>query len=460
MRSSNGIFRRSIPSSSAPVSRWDCQSGFGDVNVGEYMKSELAQQKRGKLTTWSVPLTYVLATLLVGMLFPRLEHYLLPNLVSTMSAPAAMGICGAVASGMIALTGIVFSLTFVMVQFSATAYSPRLVLWVARDPVVGHAIGVFTGTFLYALIILGWVDRNISGKVPLISGWMVFVLLLASMAMFICLIERIGLLKVSRMLIFTGDHGRRAIHELYTPENSVSVSNKQDDYRAMSVTQTLRYVGRPQVVQAVQVDRLVKLATESGGVIEVTAAVGNSIVEMGPLLQVYGAREKLDEQALREAIEIGDERTFEQDPKYAIRLLVDIAIKALSPAINDPTTAVQVLDQIEDLLVRLGHRHLEIGHYRDEQGGLRLVVPFPTWEDFLRLALDEIRFCGANSVQVMRRMMALIKGLLGALPVERHDALRKWERRVQATIARTFPDDEDKQRAAVADRQGLGLSDT
>jgi uncharacterized membrane protein len=180
---------------------------------------------------------------------------------------------------------------------------------------------------------------------------------------------------------------------------------------------------------------------------------------MASLLQVYGARDKLDEQALRQTIEIGDERTFEQDPKYALRILVDIAIKALSPAINDPTTAVQALDQIEDLLLRLGRRHLEIGHYRDSQGALRLVVPFPTWEDFLRLALDEIRFCGAGSVQVTRRMMALIKSLLAVLPAERHEALRNWERRVQGTIARTFADDEDKRDAAVADRQGLGLGE-
>src|SRR6516162_5599072 len=185
------------------------------------MTAKTTQKRKKELTTWTIPLTYVLTTLIVGMLFPRLEHYLLPDLVSTMSAPAAMGICGAVASGMIALTGIVFSLAFVMVQFSATAYSPRLVLWVARDPVVSHALGIFIATFLYALIMLGWVDRNASGKVPLVSSWMVFVLLLASMAVFIALVERIGLLKVSRMLIFTGNHGRKAINETYPPEKPV-----------------------------------------------------------------------------------------------------------------------------------------------------------------------------------------------------------------------------------------------
>ncbi len=423
------------------------------------MNSKAAQKRKKEIGTWAIPLTYVALAFIFGMLFPRLEHYAFPHLVSTMSAPAAMGICGAVASGMIALTGIVFSLAFVMVQFSATAYSPRLVLWVARDPVVSHALGMFIATFVYALILLGWVDRNTSGKVPLISSWGVFVLLLASMGVFMALIERIGLLKVSRMLIFTGNHGRKAIDELYQPGVEVQSGAEKEAYREMAVMQILRHTGRPQAIQAVRADDLVELAAGSGAVIEVTEAIGDSVLEMAPLLRVYGAKATIDEQALRGTIELGDERTFEQDPKYAIRLLVDIAIKALSPAINDPTTAVQALDQIEDLLFRLGRCGLAIGHYRDRQGVLRVVIPFPSWEDFLRLALDEIRFCGANSVQVTRRMMALIKSLLAVLPPERHAALRHWERRVQATILRTFEDNEEKRDAAVADRQGLGVGD-
>jgi uncharacterized membrane protein len=306
---------------------------------------------------------------------------------------------------------------------------------------------------------LGWVDRNGSGKVPLVSSWMVFVLLLASMAVFIGLVERIGRLKVSRMLIFIGDHGREAINELYAPNPSVLARTEKQDFRKMAVTQTIAYAGRPQVIQAVQVATLVTLASEAGSVIEVTAAIGDSIFETAPLLRVYGGSSKLDEAALLAAIQIGNERTFEQDPKYAVRLIVDVAIKALSPAINDPTTAVQALDQIEDLLLRLGRCHLQRGHYLDEQGALRLVVPFPTWEDFLRLALDETRYCGASSVQVTRRMMALIKNLLAVLPPERHAALSHWERRIQATILRTFQDAEEKEEAAVADRQGLGVSE-
>jgi uncharacterized membrane protein len=175
------------------------------------------------------------------------------------------------------------------------------------------------------------------------------------------------------------------------------------------------------------------------------------------LLRVHGGTRAFDERALRAAFVLGGQRTFEQDPKYAIRLLVDIAIKALSPAVNDPTTAVQALDQIEDLLLRLGSRRLEIGAFRDRAGALRLVVPHPEWEDFLTLAFDEIRYCGATSVQVMRRMRALAADLIRALPPERHEALHHQQQRLDASITQSFHDVGEQQEASVEDRQGLGI---
>src|SRR6185503_16980756 len=148
-----------------------------------------------------------------------------------------------------------------------------------------------------------------------------------------------------------------------------------------SHAQIVAHHGPPLAVEAIEVAALVRLATSARAVINVLAAVGDTVVESTPLLRVDGAREAIDERLLRGAMTLGVERTFEQDPKYVIRILVDIAIRALSPAINDPTTAVQALDQIGDLLLRLSHRRLEIGAFHDERGQLRVLVPFPTWED-------------------------------------------------------------------------------
>src|SRR5882672_5945455 len=197
------------------------------------------RQRWLKLTGWLIPRAYVGVTLLVGMVFPRLEHRFMPELVSTMSAASMMAIGSSIASGMLALTGIVFSLAFVMVQFSATAYSPRLVLWIARDPVVSHAIGIFSATFLFAVSALAWLDRGGSGKVPFLSAWIVVVLLLASVGMFVGLINRIGMLQINRMLIFTGDQGRNVIETLYEPLGSSSVTTQPDNYARSLPAQTL-----------------------------------------------------------------------------------------------------------------------------------------------------------------------------------------------------------------------------
>jgi uncharacterized membrane protein len=119
---------------------------------------------------------------------------------------------------------------------------------------------------------------------------------------------------------------------------------------------------------------------------------------------------------------------------------------------------VQALDQIEDLLIRLGRRRLEIGAYHDAGDKLRLLILYPSWEDFLRLAFDEIRFYGASSIQVMRRMKSLLSELIDVLPEERRAALRYWLERLQSTVARTFSDQQDHLNASTADRQGLGRS--
>jgi uncharacterized membrane protein len=136
-----------------------------------------------------------------------------------------------------------------------------------------------------------------------------------------------------------------------------------------------------------------------------------------------------------------------------------VAIKALSRAINDPTTAVQTIDQIEDLLRRLGGCELDAGYAKDAEGGLRLVFPMPTWEDYLTLAFDEIRQYGATSVQVMRRLRSALVGLMDCLPnTERADAVRQYLDHLDLAIERSPLDAEDRVMARQEDRQGLGLS--
>jgi uncharacterized membrane protein len=405
------------------------------------------------------PLLYAAGALALGMAVPRLEAAFLPDLVAPMGAGPAIALLSAIASGMLPLTGLVFSLAFVMVQFSATAYSPRLVAWLAGSTMMTHSLGIFTATFVYALAALGWVDRGGTGKVPLLTVWVAIVLLLVSVVFFVLLVEKLGMLQISRVLAYAGDQGRAVIERDYAPLGEGELKTGGAAAAELPVqTQVVLHRGGPAVIQAIDVPRLVALAEREGAVVAMAWAVGDTLIDGMPLLRLHGGGWPVAESRLRRLVRLGSERTFEQDPKYAIRILVDIAIKALSPAINDPTTAVQALDQVEDLLLRLARVDLSAGRVRDGRGRLRLVFPVPKWEDFLVLAFDEIRYCGANSIQVMRRMRALLQDLSEQVPSERRAALQRYLERVDNGIRRTFEDGDDRKDALEEDRQGLGLS--
>lgn len=410
------------------------------------------------MPTWCIPLGYAVTAILLGVTLPRIEAAFLPTWRTGMSASVAVALYSCIATGMITLTGIVFSLAFVMVQFSATAYSPRLVLWMSRDPLVSHAIGVFTATFLYAIAALAWVDRQGSGRVPFFSGWLVVGLLLASVGVFVGLVQRLSRLQINHVLAFTGDFARQIIDVMYPPLERPIMPQDVSSFRRIPVTQKVTYHGPPRVIQSLDVAALITLAERANAVIEMSSAVGDTLVEGTAMLRIYGGRQLIREHDLKKTIRTGAQRTFEQDPKYSIHLLADIAIRALSPAINDPTTAVQALDQIEDLLLRLGNRRLEIGAIHDQAGSLRLVIAVPIWEDFLDLAFSQIRSYGATSMQVMRRMKALLSDLIDALPEERRPEIRHQQKRLDITIARSFPDIEDQIEASAEDREGFGAT--
>ena len=417
-----------------------------------------SKANRMHISPWLVPMVYAVTAIVAGMVLPRIENLFFPHLKAELSIDAAIALYSSIASGMMALTGIVFSLTFLMVQFSATAYSPRLVMWIARDPVLSHALGVFSATFLYAIAALSWLDRGNSRKVLFISAWAVIALLLASVGMFIALIQRVGLLQINRMLLFTSQQGRKVIESLYGQLGPSSGKSRILSNIKALPTQVLLHHGRPQSLQEIDFKTLVHLARQNDARVEVVVAVGDTVLEGMSLLYLFGGEGRIPETQLRKAFALGDERTFDQDPKYAIRLLVDIAIRALSPAINDPTTAVQTLDQIGDLLARLGERHLEIGEFYDDAGCVRVVAEFPSWDDFLHLGFEEILAYGAKSVQIMRRMKALVVDLLAVLPAERHAALKYWRERLQTSIGRSFEDAEEKISASAEDRQGIGIT--
>jgi uncharacterized membrane protein len=350
-----------------------------------------------------------------------------------------------------------------MVQFSAVAYSPRLVRMFINDQTLYHSIGVFSFTFIYAFFALGWIDRNGTGKVPGYSIVLVGIMLAASMFLFVRMIQRVVDLQIAPVLRSVGDKGREVIEACYRPlepeQNAAPELKRIEGSHLGAPCRTVTYTGHPRMVTRLEVNALVSEARAGGAVIAMACGVGDTLVNDDIVMRVHGATSLFSEENAVQAVHLGVERTIEQDPKYPIRILVDIAIRALSPAINDPTTAVQAIDQIEDLLRRLIRKDLDSAHIGDSQGDLRLILLLPSWQDYLALAFDEIRQYGANSIQVFRRLRSALSELANISPTAtRADITRRYLKQLDLGVDHSQFDSEDKQKAMQEDRQGLGLS--
>jgi uncharacterized membrane protein len=220
----------------------------------------------------------------------------------------------------------------------------------------------------------------------------------------------------------------------------------------------IRHRGTSAIILAVNVQDLVAEAQRIDAVIELAPRVGDFVPSGEPLFIVHGGTGNVEERRLLGAVALGPERTIDQDSTFAFRVIVDIAIKALSKAINDPTTAVLAIDQLHRLLRMVGGRHLREEQVVDDAGQLRVVFPTPNWDDFLQLAFSELRLYGTENFQVARRLRAMINNLMQALPESRRPSLRIELELLDRSIEQNYLFPEDRALARTPDMQGLGGS--
>jgi uncharacterized membrane protein len=198
------------------------------------------------------------------------------------------------------------------------------------------------------------------------------------------------------------------------------------------------------------------VADQTGGFVDVVPVVGEYLAPGRVVLRISGARADAEPRLVRRVFVLARQRTVDQDPAFVLRMLVDIAIRALSPAVNDPTTAVQVLDRVETLLVELAGRHPGPSIVVDDDGRARARVRAPRWSAYVELGLMEIRRYGADSPQVARRLTALYDRL-GEVAADGERGRVDLERRLLAeAVVAAFPDAEERRIAERADRLGLG----
>ncbi len=412
-----------------------------------------------RTSLWVIPVAFVAFAVVVGLVVPEIDRASESSLSFPFGAGAAIAALSAIAGGMITFTGFVFSVLLVAIQFGSSQFTPRLLGALFRRNEVKVAIGSFVATFTYALLVLASTARGDDPDfVPTLSVTVAIAFLLLSVAMFLRLFQSVGHdLRAGSLLDDAGRIGIELIEETYpregVPDETTVRAAPQtpDEDRSRHVD----HRGRAHVLLAADFEGIAAAAQRVGATVYFEAAVGDFVATGAPLFRVVERGARLDDDQLLSAVAFGAERTVQQDLPFVFRILVDIASKALSPGVNDPTTAVQALDQIEDLLVLLAVRDLSVGEIRDADGHPRVRWPVPSWDGYLVLALTEIRQFGEGSAQISRRMLALLDRLDEVVPEGRRAAVDRQRTLIEASVERAFAPAE-RAEALVPDHQGIG----
>jgi uncharacterized membrane protein len=402
---------------------------------------------------WVFPVLSSLAAIVVVRLLHWIEKEM--GWDSPVDADTARAVLGTMASSL--FTSIVFVCTalLVAVQLASAALTPRIIALVFRDPVTKHSLTLLVFTFMFSLA----AQLRIRSSVPLLTAHTAVYISLLSLGVFFYLIDHLGkALRPSGALRAVAAQGRRVIESVYPREFTESSGRAEPETPRVLEEKPTAVIASliDGVVVAFDEVGLLSLAQRADCVIELVPQVGDHVTVGDPLFRIYRGDEEVLSEALQHSIAVGQERTFQQDPTLAFRLMVDIASKALSPAINDPTTAVLALDQIHHLLGTVGRRDLDTGYVRDSEGRLRLVYRTPDWEDYVWLAVTEIRHFGGESIQIARRLRAMLDNLSRRLPKARTELLQQELALLRRSAERAFAEPEDRALAEVSDYQGVG----
>ena len=402
---------------------------------------------------WILPAVSIPAALLTVSLLTSYERAI--GSLATVSAETVRAVMTMVAASTFTLVVLVSSAVLLAVQLASAQLTPRIIALIYRNPQQKLIFALFIFTFTFSCSVLA----RIEDSAPRIATYVAAYGFLANLILFILLIDRIGkMLRPSSAVRGVALMGRAAIRTVYPsllqeefvpPASLEAITDKNPGVLISEIDGA---------VLAFDLKGLVALGQRYNCVIELVPEVGQFIASGDPLFRIHKGGGAIPHSSLRNSVAIGAERTLEQDPLFAFRILVDIASKALSPAINDPTTAVLAIDQIHHLLRDVGKRYLAEGREANRDGQIRLVYRTPNWEDFVLLGTTEVRQYGRDSIQVQRRLRAMLKDLVETLAPRRAPVLQKELALLATSSKRTFPDLDDQNLAEFGDLQGIGGS--
>jgi uncharacterized membrane protein len=391
------------------------------------------QEKRSSF--WFVPVVIVLDAVALAILLITVDATVNLHVVERWPlffgacASGARGLLTAVASSMITVAGVVFSITIVALSLTSSQYTSRVLRNFMRDRVNQNVLGVFVGIFAYCLVVLRTIRGGDEGAfVPALAVLMGLILAFVGIAFLIYFIHHISISIQASSIIAKAAHETLAAVDHWFPKAlSEDADEDVDRYRAMSFAEQVwpavpaRKTG---YIESINRNALLYLAQERQTIVRMERGIGEFVAEGAPLVSVADSAclDEKTEAELNAVYVISSQRTVDQDAAFGIRQIVDIALKALSPGINDTTTAVMCVDYLTAILVRLAARRIATSHWMDDQGELRVMARGPSFEGLLNEAFDQIRQNAENNVAILLRLL----GALRTIAVLTPSPNRRW----------------------------------
>ncbi|MFD4256275.1 DUF2254 domain-containing protein [Streptomyces sp. NPDC058534] len=418
-------------------------------------------------TFWFAPTAAMVGVFVVWLVAQELDAALVRSLqdggdYDTLAellrfADDAKTVVSAVGSAMMTFIGVVFSISLVAVQMASGQFTPRVVRLFVRSRITKATFAVFLATFVLTLLVLtsydSTPDPRAATSVPLVQSVLTLLMVALSLLLFVMYVNgTLRLMRIGHVIARIAAESFRAAALMPAPADDA------DDGEAdglSPVTAWVAHEGRAGVLRDVHIARLVRVARGHGVVLRLVPRIGDFLVPGTPVLAVHGGAAP-PRRALRYALSVGVERTFHQDLAFGLRQLSDIGLRALSPAINDPTTAVQALDRVVQILAALSRRPLDAVVHRDRRGAARLVQAVPGWTELVDLGFAEVRGCAVGAPQVSRRLLAGLDDLLLLAPPGRREPLLRHRELLRQAVERDTPAPADRAFALLPDRQGIG----
>jgi uncharacterized membrane protein len=404
---------------------------------------------------WVIPLLGGALGLLLGLVFSDIAPATELSSRWSYSASTAEAVLAAVVAASVTLVGFVVTVSILIVQMATGTFSARYMRIFYRDWMFKAVLAVLIGAFTFSYTLMRHVeDESVPNVGVTLAGWFLAVGIL----LFVIFLDRsIHRLRPVAVAALVANAGRRALRDLLEEAARPGApAVVPAPYSVPGEPALVVRVNRAGAVQAIDFRGLGRWSHANGCLVVLRHPVGDFVSAGAVLIEVYGPVPADAEDRLRSMIALGVERTIEQDPAFAIRIIVDIAVRALSPAVNDPTTAVQAIDHLEDLVRHVGQTDLADQSAPVEEMEAGLVIPIRRWTNYMTLSVTEIREYGAGSIQVVRRLRAMLDELAESVLPERREAVRLERQRLEDAVAETWGASVDRDLAQASDRQGIG----